>query len=275
MESSSSANQPGGSGEFDTTEADRALLRAYREQTQLSEVQRLLDELLPYLDRVAITDTGPGGRGGNTVRAGDDRYQVTFGGADLDQRDRIATLVHELTHVGVQEAYDADMLNYSAPPLGDEARARMERETPGREEDVQNARMGQLPVSQRMEFMDHVMDGATRLAAALPTSGLSPDVQEPLREKLLNHMRPRPYHEYDGVLSHALVLCDTYNADTSSEFYKLLSRLVQQAAGWRNAGTVSLPAPGAGAGAEAGAGRRRELAQKALAILKKLKPRRG
>lgn len=73
-------------------------------------------------------------------------------------------------------------------------------------------------------------------------------------------------------------MCDTYGADTASEFYKLLSRLVQQAAGWRSAGAVDVPTPGAGAasgaGTAAGGGRKRDnlraLAQKAQAIFKKL-----
>lgn len=201
MENTSSASQSDGAGESNTTDADRALLREYRAQTQSREIQRLLDELLPHLDRVTVTDTGPGGRGGNTVRAGDGRYQVTFAGASLDRRDRIATLVHELRHVVVQEAYDADMLNYPAPPLSDEARAKMEKGTPGREEDVQNARMGQLPKEQRMQFMDHVVNSASQLVAVLPKSGLARDVQEPLKAKLLNHMGQRPYHACDGVLS--------------------------------------------------------------------------
>lgn len=279
MAGSSAAGPSGVQEHLDTTEADRELLRAYAAETQNPEVRRLLDELLPLLDRVAITDTQGTRGGGHTVRAGDGGYQVTF--ASRDRRDRIATLVHELTHVAVQEAYDADMLNFPVPALSDEDRARVERETPGREEDIQNARLGLVSKDRRTEYIDHVLNSVQQLVAALPTSGLDPDTRTMLREKLTNHMGARPYHEYDGVLSHALALCDTYGADTSSEFYRLLSRLVEQAAGWRSAGAVDLPATEAASAPEAAAGdsRRRNrvrlLAQKVLAVLRKLRPRRS
>jgi hypothetical protein len=231
-----------------TTEEDRDILLNYRNETQNPAVQALLDELFVHLERVSFEQTG-GSTGGSTRHLGGGQYSVSYARpADMDTHDRIAVLVHELTHVVVNEAYNSDMLNYPVPVLTDTERMTTLEETPGREEDIQNARMRKADREQRNSFMDHVMANVTLLLSQLPRSGLSPERQKMIDTKLRLHTLQRPFHEYDAVLSHLLTWCDKDGADQSSEFYRSLTTMAAQAAAWRASGTITLPetAPGPG-----------------------------
>jgi hypothetical protein len=231
-----------------TTEEDREILLNYRNETQNPAVQALLDELFAHLERVSFEQTA-GSTGGSTRHLGDGQYSVSYARpADMDTHDRIAVLVHELTHVGINEAYNSDMLNYPVPVLTDTERMNTMEETPGREEDIQNARMRKVEREQRDSFIDHVMGNVTLLLSQLPGSGLSSERQTMIDTKLRLHTLQRPFHEYDAVLSHLLTWCDRDGADQSSEFYRSLTTMVAQAAAWRASGAITVPetAPGPG-----------------------------
>lgn len=178
------------------TQPEAALLHQYRQQTQNSQVQALLDELLPLLDRVGYLYEGRSG--GNTVRQGSDqsgrRYLTTYGAGD--EEDRIARLVHELTHVRVDVVYDSDMMNYPAPPLSGQVT--------GSEDERQRMRYRQIPRSDIDRFQLHVMHNVTELLRLLPYSGLPGDVRKAAFEKIRLHLGSNPHKEYDGVLSHLL-----------------------------------------------------------------------
>lgn len=231
---------------IDTTEEDRAVLRAYRDETQNPEVQTLLAELLGHLERISFEQTG-GSTGGNTRHLGGGRYAVSYARPEtMSAHDRIAVLVHELTHVAINEAYDSDMLNYPVPALTAPERETTLAETPGREEDIQDARRRKVDRQQRDRFVDLVLANVTLLLSQLPGSGLSAERQEMIGAKLRFHTLPRPFHEYDAVLSHLLTWCDKDGADRSSEFYRSLTTMVAQAAGWRASGAITLPAAATG-----------------------------
>lgn len=256
-------------------------LRGYQQQTQDPEVQRLLAELMPLLDQVKKFTATSAQSGGNTRPYGEPgQYAIEYAGAS-DVASRIATLVHELTHVAVNEAYDSDMLNYPVPPLSAE-----ELEADGAsEESRQLARRRKMSKGDIDAFELHVMKSAVDLLQLLPGSGLSEERQEEAREKLRNHTAPKPFHEYDGVLSQLLVWCDQAGPNArSSPFYARTSELVRQAAGWRSERRVtpddvqgatfeglskelypgSGPSSGGGAGAAPTTGSKRQSLKKAL-----------
>ncbi|MET9297209.1 hypothetical protein [Streptomyces sp. NPDC003077] len=225
----------------DSTAQDRQLLRDYAGETRDPHVTALMGELLRHLDQVDFART-TGRTGGNTRGLGQGRYAVSYAhGAQMTRADHLAVLVHELTHVAVDQAYDSEMLNFPAPALSTAERQRVREETPGREEDFQNARLRNTGRQQRDAFVGLVVANGQRLVRELPSSGLSAERQRMVREKLTSHLQPRPFHEYDGVLSHLLTWCDLDGADRSSAFYRSLSAMVDQAAAWRAAGQIRTP----------------------------------
>ncbi|MFH8405740.1 hypothetical protein ACH4FX_13325 [Streptomyces sp. NPDC018019] len=225
----------------DSTTQDRQLLRAYSRETRDPYVQRLLRELLGHLDRAAFERTSGAG-GGSTRALGQGRYAVSYAHPpDMSRTDHLAVMVHELTHVAVDQAYDSRMLNFRVPPLSAAEEDQVRNETPGREEDHQNARLGRVDARRRDAFVDLVIGNVQRLLDELPGSGLPPERQRAVRTKLTDHMRARPYHEYDGVLSHLLTWADLDGADRSAAFCRSLTAMVAQAADWRAAGDITLP----------------------------------
>ncbi|MFH9421888.1 hypothetical protein [Streptomyces sp. NPDC017529] len=225
----------------DSTAQDRQLLHAYSRETRDPYVQRLLGELLGHVNRADFARTAGAG-GGNTRDLGQGRYAVSYAHTSaMSRSDHLAVLVHELTHVAVNQAYDSQMLNIRVPALAPAEADRVRDETPGREEDFQNARLGRLDARRRDAFVDLVVGNVRRLLEELPGSGLPADRQRVIRTKLTDHLRARPYHEYDGVLSHVLTWCDLDGADRRSPFYRSLTAMVAQAADWRAAGDVAVP----------------------------------
>ncbi|MFI2240793.1 hypothetical protein [Streptomyces chrestomyceticus] len=225
----------------DSTAQDRQLLHDYSRETRDPYVQRLLGELLGHVNRAEFERTAGAG-GGNTRDLGQGRYTVSYAYTPgMPRADHLAVLVHELTHVAVNQAYDSRMLNFPAPRLSAAEEDRVRDETPDREEDHQNARLGRVDARRRDAFVDLVVGHVQRLLDDLPSSRLSPERQRAIRTKLTDHMRARPYHEYDGVLSHLLTWADLDGADHSSAFYRSLTAMVAQAADWRAAGAVTPP----------------------------------
>ncbi|MEV5597736.1 hypothetical protein [Streptomyces sp. NPDC052496] len=225
----------------DSTAQDRQLLHDYSRETRDPYVQRLLGELLGHVNRADFERT-TGAGGGNTRDLGHGRYAISYAHPPgMPRSDHLAVMVHELTHVAVNQAYDSRMLNFRAPQLSPAEDARVRTETPGREEDYQNARLGRVDARRRDAFVDLVVGNVQRLLDELPASRLTPERQRAIRTKLTDHMRARPYHEYDGVLSHILTWADLDGADRSSAFYRSLTAMVAQAADWRAAGDITLP----------------------------------
>ncbi|MEV0280221.1 hypothetical protein AB0I22_28045 [Streptomyces sp. NPDC050610] len=225
----------------DSTAQDRQLLREYSEQTRNTSATRLLGELLRHLDHAAFQRTA-GASGGTTRHLGQGQYAISYARPDgMSHSDHVAVLVHELTHVAVDAAYGSDMLNFPTPALSDADRDRVRDETPGREEDFQNARLRGVAANQRDAFVDLVLHNVRQLVRELPGSGLPAERQRTMRTKLVDHAQARPYHEYDGVLSHLLVWCDLDGADRASAFCLSLTAMVNQAADWRAAGAVTVP----------------------------------
>ncbi|MGP3925585.1 glycosyltransferase [Streptomyces sp. 8N616] len=224
-----------------TNVEDHGLLQDYRSETQGPEVRALLDELLAHSGNVSF-ERSEGSTGGNTRYLGDGQYVISYARpAGMSQDDHVAVLAHEMTHVAINEAYGSDMLNYPVPALTDAERKTVLEETPGREEDIQNARLDKVDRGQRNDFIDLVVKNVVSLVSHLPKSGLSAERQEAIRTKLVNHTAQRPYHEYDAVLSHLLTWADRGGADRSSEFYRSLADMVAETAGWRSNGAVTVP----------------------------------
>ncbi|KAA6223239.1 hypothetical protein CP973_16145 [Streptomyces albofaciens JCM 4342] len=225
----------------DSTAQDRQLLHDYSRETRDPYVQRLLAELLGHVNRAGFERTAGAG-GGNTRDLGQGRYAISYAHTpDMTRTDHLAVMVHELTHVAVGQAYDSRMLNFPVPPLSAAEEARVRNETPGREEDFQNAGLRRADARRRDAFVDLVVGNVQRLLDELRGSGLPAGRQRAVRSKLTDHMRARPYHEYDGVLSHVLVWADLDGVDRSSAFYRSLTAMVAQAADWRAAGDITLP----------------------------------
>lgn len=214
------------------TQSESDLLHRYRQETQDPRVQALLDELLPLLDRVTFVDNGGGMWFTTKADSGESgqRYHIY---ADDEDIDRLARLVHELTHVGVDVAYDADMLNYPAPQLSGQ--------TPDREEDRQMSRRRLIPAGDRGRFEDHVQHNATELLNLIPGSGLPPDIQQKASQKLTAHTMGAPYKEYDAVLSHLLTWCDRHAPAEDSPFRRRLAEMVEETQRWRQNQRVDPP----------------------------------
>ncbi|RSO10033.1 hypothetical protein DMH15_41270 [Streptomyces sp. WAC 06725] len=225
----------------DSTAQDRQLLHDYSRETRDPYVQRLLAELLGHVNRAGFERTAGAG-GGNTRDLGQGQYAVSYAYTpDTTRADHLAVLVHELTHVAVNQAYGSRMLNFPVPPLSAAEENRVRDETPGREEDFQNAALRRADARRRDAYVDLVIGNVQRLLDELRGSGLPAERQRAIRTKLTDHMRARPYHEYDGVLSHVLTWSDLDGVDRSSAFYRSLTAMVAQTADWRAAGDITLP----------------------------------
>jgi hypothetical protein len=212
----------------EVTSEEVELLRRYQQESQSPQVRRLLAELIPLLERVTGFTQQQGTGGGHTRNLGGGQYHINYA-AGGSETERIAVLVHELTHVAVNEAYDSDMLNYPLPlpPGGATANTEAAR---------QQLRRDQAGDVVTGSFTVHVMRNVARLLELLPGSNLPPDRQTEIRNKLTAHTAQNPFHEYDAVLSHILVWCDrdpAAEAIRSSEFYQALTGMVDEAARWR------------------------------------------
>ncbi|GGM52082.1 hypothetical protein GCM10011608_41250 [Micromonospora sonchi] len=211
-------------------------LQAYHQTTTNREVRALLDELIPYLQQVANWTPGPGTGGGHTRNlgpaqaGGPNRYAISYAG-DGTASERIAVLVHELTHVAVNESYDSDMLNYPAPlPANSTATNEAARQT---------ERVGDIDRDQLNAFQAHAVRSAAVLLELLPGAGFRSARMQEVANKLSGHTAQNPLHEYDAVLSHLLVWADRDGISRTTPFYQRLTEMVAETAGWRQAGLIT------------------------------------
>jgi hypothetical protein len=236
----------------DVTQQDLQIVRDYQAATTHDpDVRALLDELVSHLDKVTQITQNRGSSGGHTRDRGDHQYQISYSFPENgDSRDRIAVLVHELTHVAVNEAYGSNMLNLPVPALSPEETAAIRSSVPAanHEEALQNARIAKGSPAVREGYIDLVVREAGTLLKDLPRSGLPPEIREKIRDKLANHTTMKPYHEYDAVLAHLLAWSNQYGADKSSDFYRHLTSLVRETASWRQPGSLGpdIPPPASG-----------------------------
>ncbi|MGH3620625.1 MAG: hypothetical protein ACRDQ5_02395 [Sciscionella sp.] len=235
----SQANQPAGQEEPEEITAEEVMhLQEYQQTTTNAAVRTLLAELIPLLNRVQqfTHQTGSGGgytrKADGTTSSGEQRYAINYS-TSPDSRDWIAVLVHELTHVAIDVAYDADMLNYPVPALTGPR--------PASEEERQNLRLKNADQDARNTFRVYVLQNVSKLIDLIPGSGLPPDKQRETKRKLTMHTAMKPEHEYDAVLSHLLVWCDTYPEAQSSDFQQSLAALVAETQQWRTARQVNPP----------------------------------
>jgi hypothetical protein len=260
-----------------TTEEDRGLLRQYRDETDNAQVKALLDELLGHLEKVSsFKQTTGSTTGGYTRNLGNGKYGISYA-LPSNLSDRIAVLVHELTHVAVNEAYKSDMLNYPVPELTATDLAIAQEGAPsGVEERMQLARLRRVSNKEKDRFIDKVHASADELKLQLPNSNLSPQRKALIADKLQFHTSQRPFHEYDAVLSHILIWCDRDKADKDSRFYKSLTSMVAEASEWRTKRTINLPEtqspeqPNVMSAALSTGGRTRTLAERVKKMLTKL-----
>jgi hypothetical protein len=212
-------------------------LQAYRATTANPAVRTLLDELIPLLQRVATWTPTQGTGGGHTHNqgpaqpGGPNQYRIHYANQGTDS-ERVAVLVHELTHVAVNESYDSDMLNYPVAPLPAGANAANEAER-------QTARLGATNQNQLGAFQAHAIRNAAELLELLPQAGFGPPRMREAAEKLAGHTAQNPLHEYDAVLSHLLVWADRDGIPRGTQFYQRLTAMVTEAAGWRHAGLIT------------------------------------
>ncbi|WP_341716224.1 hypothetical protein QQG74_19650 [Micromonospora sp. FIMYZ51] len=237
MDQGQSQGQAAGSGPAPAvTPTEVEQLRAYHQTTTNPQIRALLGELIGHLGRVATWTPGPGSGGGHTRNlgpnpAGGAQYEISYAGGGTAS-ERIGVLVHELTHVAVNESYDSDMLNYPVAPLpagstatGEEAR--------------QNERIRATDQSQLNAFQAHAVRNAADLLELLPTAGFRPTRMQEVANKLSGHTAQKPLHEYDAVLSHLLVWADRDGVSRTTQFYQRLTAFVAEATGWRQAGAIN------------------------------------
>ncbi|HEY1704721.1 MAG TPA: hypothetical protein VGG75_33910 [Trebonia sp.] len=236
---------------LDVTQEDLQIVRDHLASTHDPDVQALLRELISHLGKVTQITQDRGRSGGHTRDLGGHQYEINYSFPENgDPRDRISVLVHELTHVAVNEAYDSNMLNLPVPALSPEETAAVRSSVPSanHEEALQNARIAKGSPAVRKGYIDLVVRQAGTLLRDLPGSGLPPELQEKIRDKLANHTTMKPYHEYDAVLAHLLAWSDQYGADKSSDFYTHLTSLVRETVSWRQPGSLGpdIPPPASG-----------------------------
>ncbi|MGW1681961.1 hypothetical protein [Saccharopolyspora sp. NPDC002376] len=221
-----------------TTEEDVALIEEYRQGTKDPAVRKLLDELIPLLERARFVRVGTGTSGGSTEKIGaknpgSQEYKVKYV-RGVEGNDRIALLVHELTHIAADVAYGSDMLNYPVPEYAGEG-----LEGGSAEEKRQRKRLGLEDEKDKDKFQRHVLSNVNELLELLPGSGLPDGKQEEVRDKLIMKSAANPFHEYDAILSHCLVWCDGYPETEGSEFRKRLVEMVRDTQRWRQDGLRS------------------------------------
>ncbi|MFY1701248.1 hypothetical protein ACN28G_05860 [Micromonospora sp. WMMA1923] len=212
-------------------------LQAYHATVRNAQVRSLLDELIPHLQRVTTWNQTPGRGGGNTRNlgppptGGPNQYQINYAAGGTDS-ERIAILVHELTHVAVNEAYHSDMLNYPVAPLPATSTATTEGQR-------QTERIGATNRNDLDSFRAQVVGNAATLLELLPQAGFTQARMQEAADKLSAHTAQNPLHEYDAVLSHLLVWADHDGVSRTTPFYEKLTEMVTEAAGWREAGIIT------------------------------------
>ncbi|BCJ56866.1 hypothetical protein [Micromonospora endophytica] len=211
-------------------------LQAYHRNVVNRHVRALLDELIPHLQRVSTWTPAPGTGGGHTrnlgpAPTGGSQYEISYASGGRDS-ERIAVLVHELTHVAVNEAYDSDMLNYPVAPLP--AGSTAADEGARQDERVRATNQDQINA-----FQAHAVRNAAELLELLPAAGFGASRMQEVANKLSGHTAQKPLHEYDAVLSHLLVWAERDDVSRTTPFYQRLTAFVAEAAGWRQAGAVN------------------------------------
>ncbi|WP_436531704.1 hypothetical protein [Actinoplanes sp. HUAS TT8] len=220
-------------------------VRNYRDSTPNVDVRDLLDQLLPHLHRVTTWTRNTIANGGGhtqidedaTTAAGSNRYVINYASAGTVQQ-QVAVLVHELTHVLINESYGSDMLNYPVAPLPAGSTATTESQR-------QAERTAATDPEQIRQFTAYVTSTAADLMHLLPGAGFSPARTSEVAQKIGTHTAMNPMFEFDAVLSHVLTWSDQDDVPTTSPFYQRLRAAVAETRAWRTAGTVTPGAAGA------------------------------
>lgn len=227
-------------------------MRDYLAGTHDPDVRALLRELVSHLDKVTRITRDRGRSGGHTRDLGDHRYEISYSFPENgDSRDRLAVLVHELTHVAANEAYDSNMLNLPFPELSTRETKDVKSKVPpnSHEEALQDARIPKGSLAIRNGYIDLVGHQADTLLRDLPGSGLPLRCRRRSGPSWSTTPRKKPYHEYDAVLAHLLVWSDQYGADKGSRFYTHLTSLVRETISWRQRPErlgLAIPPPASG-----------------------------
>ncbi|NOZ01488.1 MAG: hypothetical protein GXP54_06310 [Deltaproteobacteria bacterium] len=172
---------------------------------------------------------------------------VNYIGHDPDERVRVANLVHELTHVRVQQAFGRDYVNYTNPSTSGGTLPSPQIEG-GR---IRNE--AERQAGQRDEAAEQVLSGKlTNLSAlAQKDEHLSAEQQAEVVTKLA-YGTQTPYLEYDTVLNQILVWCHYWKIHANSPFRKELERVCAEAHADRQAGQRLVPAPSKTSGGDDG-----------------------
>ncbi|MEV6347639.1 hypothetical protein [Actinoplanes sp. NPDC051851] len=224
-------------------------IQNYLANTANQDVRNLLNQLMPHLHRISSFTRAPTSTsGGNThiddaatTAAGANRYTINYGaGGTVEQQ--VAILVHEVTHILINESYDAEMLNYPVQPLpaiGPVAQHEGQR---------QQERIGLTDPAELQRFSAYATRTIADLITLLPSSGFGPARMREISNKLGIHTMQNTLSEYDGVLAHVLVWSDQDDIPTTSQFYQRLVAAVNETTAWRQAGAIT---PGIAAPLEA------------------------
>ncbi|MFI1995605.1 hypothetical protein [Actinoplanes sp. NPDC020271] len=225
-------------------------IRRYRADTPNADVQDLLDQLIPHLDRISAWNRQNGTGGGHTqidqdatAAAGSNRYAINYAGNGTVPQ-QVAILVHELTHVLINESYDSDMLNYPVAPLPAGSAATTESQR-------QSERIAATDPEQLRQFEAYVTSTAADLLHLLPGAGFAPARVSEVAQKLSGHTATKPMFEFDAVLSHLLTWSDQDDIATTSPFYQRLRAAVAETRTWRQTGVVT-PGPAGSVDTELG-----------------------
>ena len=144
-------------------------------------------------------------------------------------------LVHELTHVVVNESYDSDMLNYPVEQLPPNSAATARGTRQAERIEATDAR----DPNQLNAFRAHALRNAAELLELLSGAGFSSTRMQEAANKLSGHTAQNPLYEYDAVLSHLLVWADRDGISRTTQFYQRLTAMLSEAAGWRQAGVIN------------------------------------
>ena len=225
---------------FASLQTDVNALRVLQRGLNKPALNEMLDNVLSVVPNVASYQVVP--TSGSVVRRFDDRshqvsgYYLRYqGDPNIPEEERLSNLVHELTHIAVDQAYGKDLTNYSNRTTKAVPAAIFGKEVSTDTFSLMRNEAARQ-TAQNLEPVNKKLDGnLAQLDKLVSGCNFSPAIKKKIKDKLL-YGRVRPNLEYDTCINQIIVWWHIMDIPTSNNIYKKLETLVRDATTRRRTG---------------------------------------